>query len=629
MDNIRILEDNIINQIAAGEVVERPSSIVKELVENSIDAGATSITVETKEGGISLIRVSDNGGGIPSDEVLSAFMRHATSKISNMDDLERVMTLGFRGEALSSIASVSQVEIITKTPSQITAKRLEIEGGKVTAEQDIGAVDGTTIKVRNIFFNTPARRKFLKKPGTESGYISDIMNKVALGHPHISFRYVVNDSEILYTNGNGDLKTVIFNVYGKDVAKKLIKVEHSKDDFKIEGYICHPEINRSNRSYGNIFINGRFIKSDIIQSAVEEAYKTKIIIGKFPVFVLNLTINPRLVDVNVHPTKLEVRFSDERRIFDLFFEAVDTALKKENLIPSYEVKSKENPFAESSYQIENYHKDNNKVYNSPLLNSDNSEKEADYYKEEKPRHSINISEIVKDIYKENKEQEGSFVREAQPKYYSSKEENEKPAPEPYVKPFFNNFRIIGQFFNTYWIVEQNESIFLIDQHAAHERVLFEKFMKKFKSKDIISQRLLSPLGVDLSQREREVLMNNMALFGEFGFEIEAFDDESFALLAVPFILKDPASPKFFMDIIDMLSEEGSKLDNIYDTKIDAVAMMSCKAAVKGNDRLSYMEAKNLIDELLKLENPFTCPHGRPTVIELKKYEIEKMFKRIQ
>lgn len=628
MDNIRILEDNIINQIAAGEVVERPSSVVKELVENSIDAGATSITVETKEGGISLIRVSDNGRGIPSDEVLSAFMRHATSKIANMDDLEKVMTLGFRGEALSSISSVSQVEMITKTASQITAKRLEIEGGKITAEQDIGAVDGTTIKVRNIFFNTPARRKFLKKPGTESGYISDIMNKVALGHPHISFRYVVNDSEILYTNGNGDLKTVIFNVYGKDVAKKLIKAEYAKDDFKIEGYICHPEINRSNRSYGNIFINGRFIKSDIIQSAVEEAYKTKIIIGKFPVFVLNLTINPRLVDVNVHPTKLEVRFSDERRIFDLFFEAVDTALKNENLIPSYEVKTKENPFTESSYQIENYHKDNHKVYNSPLLNFTNTENET-AYKEEKPRYSVNISEIVKDIYKENKEQDGGYVREAKPVYYSASEDNAKPAPEPCVKPFFNNFRIIGQFFNTYWIIEQNESIFLIDQHAAHERVLFEKLMKKFKSKDIISQRLLSPLGVDLSDKEREILINNMTLFKDFGFEIESFDDESFALLAVPFILKDPASPKFFMDIIDMLSEEGPKLENIYDTKIDAIAMMSCKAAVKGNDRLSYMEAKNLIDELLKLENPFTCPHGRPTVIELKKYEVEKMFKRIQ
>lgn len=665
MGSIKVLQDNIINQIAAGEVVERPASVVKELVENAIDSGASRITIETAEGGISLIRISDNGKGIPENEVFSAFMRHATSKIENMDDLAGVLTLGFRGEALSSISSVSQIEITTKPEGQLMGKRLEIEAGKLINEQEVGFVTGTTIVVKNIFFNTPARRKFLKKPGTESGYISDLVNKIALGHPNISFRYLVNGSEILYTSGSGDLKTVIFNVYGKDIAKKTIEINYAKDDFEISGYICKPEVGRGNRSYSNLFINNRFIKSDIIQSAIEEAYKTKLMVGKFPVYVLNLKINPKLVDVNVHPTKMEVRFSDERKIFGLFYDAVFQALKDEQLIPVHETKEIKNPFLENKYKLEESQGDIREISTLPI--SLKEEKSDDGYErnsqaEKKP---VDISQIVKSIYREENEKGLAYISEAKPVYYSSnheeppksstlngdlyksklqanatdtvsfnrQQENNENAVNTEERanklPFFSAYKIIGQVFNTYWIVEQKGSLYLIDQHAAHEKVIFEKLLGEFKSKKTITQGLVMPLSVNLSEKEKEVLKDNLQLLEDFGFEVEYFPDDTYALKGIPSVLKEKEYNKAFMDILDSLNSLPQKLDNIYDTKIDSIATMSCKAAVKGNDKLSVLEAKALIDQLLALENPFTCPHGRPTIIELTKYEIEKMFKRIQ
>ena len=617
MNRIMVLEDSIINQIAAGEVVERPGSVVKELLENSIDSGATQIIVEIKDGGIGMIRITDNGAGIPEDDVLSAFMRHATSKIRDMNDLESVLTLGFRGEALSSISSVSQLEMVTKPKEQLMAKRVELHGGRLAEESMIGAADGTTIVMRNLFYNTPARLKFLKKAGTESGHVSDIVNKIILGHPEIAFKYIVNNSEIINTNGSGNLKTAVLAVYGKEIAKNLIEVEAEHDGIRISGFIGKPETFRGNRSYGNIFINGRYIKSRIIEQAVEEAYKTKLLVGKFPVYILNLHLDPTLIDVNVHPQKMEVRFSDESLIYNAFCKAVESALKDAVLIPEIAV-VKDNPFSEAAYKIDE---------EKPIR--------IEPSQENRPNYSVNMGNVMSSLFNKNEESEESagFVSEAlnnaQYEYVVESNIEERPVSEPAVNAFFNNYRIVGQFFNTYWIVEQDGAVYLIDQHAAHERVIFEKLINAYKNRELISQRLLEPVIFNFSERETEVLRDNKELFESFGFELEAFGENEFALKSVPFIIRGATDISFFTELMDKLSENSDSVTDIIDEKIDAIAMISCKAAVKGNDRLYYIEANNLIKELLKLENPFTCPHGRPTIIKLTKYEIEKMFKRIQ
>jgi len=603
--SIKILDDNLINKIAAGEVVERPSSVVKELVENSIDAGATQITVEIATGGISMIRIADNGKGITANEVYSAFTRHATSKISSFEDLEEVLTLGFRGEALASIASVSQVEMITKQEDAIIGRKIEIHGGKLISEEDIGANNGTTIIVRNLFFNTPARRKFLKKPATESSYITEIINRLALGNPSVSFRYIVNNSEILYTNGNGDLKTVILNILGKETAKNLVAIDFNKNGFGLNGFVCKPQISRGNRSYGNFFINGRFIKSDIVQQAALDAFKTRLPIGKFPIFVLSLSIDPKMVDVNVHPTKLEVRFENEDEIYDICKESIDKALMSEVLIQQHEAKVEppENPFKSKSIIADTL----NFLY----------EPKAEL---EKPSF-VTAREVETPVYEVKKVEEKAII----PKQV------EKAIEKPVKKnTFFANYRIIGQFFYTYWIIQQGSSVYLIDQHAAHERILYEEMYNKLKNEKVDSQRLLQPVVFDFSEAEKIVVEENLDLFENFGFELEKLDEEKYVLNAVPFIFKGPVSSSFFMDIVDKLGEKvGSSEENIYDTKFENIVSMACKKAVKGNDKLNFLEAKELIERLLNLENPFTCPHGRPTIIELTRTEVEKMFKRIQ
>lgn len=643
MNNIRLLDNNLINKIAAGEVVERPASVVKELMENSIDAGATAITVEIKEGGISLIKITDNGKGIPKEELKTAFLRHATSKLRTLDDLEDIMTLGFRGEALSSIASVAQVEMITKTKDSQVGHKIVINGGVVEKEEESAGNNGTVFTMKNLFYNTPARRKFLKKPATEGGYVSEVVNRIALGHPEIAIKYINNGNTIMQTNGSGDVKSVVLYIYGRQMASQMIETSYSKDGFTVEGLIAKPELSRGNRNYENFFINGRYIKSNIGQNAVEEAYKGKLMVGKFPVFVLNLKVPANTVDVNVHPTKLEVRFSDDNLIYDIMYNAVLKALKKTELIPEVtwdkpkKVKSdnvqgtlediafnntveKKAENIETKAVVENDFKyDDKPIFSNqsvaekapepknPVLNAINKVYQEPYYNEEKP--------IEKPAETEN----------------ISKKPEEKPIlneqKEEKRKPFFNNYRIVGQLFATYWIVEQNNCMYLIDQHAAHERALYEDFTEKFKNSQISSQQLLQPIAVNLSEGEKVIVEENMELLESFGFEIEEFGARTYAIRAVPYVFNSPSNVSFFMDIVDTLADKNLK--SIYDTKEDAIAMMSCKAAVKGNDRLSYSEAQELIQRLLSLQDPFTCPHGRPTIIEMTKYELEKKFKRIQ
>ncbi len=643
MNNIRLLDNNLINKIAAGEVVERPASVVKELMENSIDAGATSITVEIKEGGISLIKITDNGKGIPKEELKTAFLRHATSKLRTLDDLEDIMTLGFRGEALSSIASVAQVEMITKTKDSQVGHKIVINGGVVEKEEESAGNNGTVFTMKNLFYNTPARRKFLKKPATEGGYVSEVVNRIALGHPEIAIKYINNGNTIMQTNGSGDVKSVVLYIYGRQMASQMIETSYSKDGFTVEGLIAKPELSRGNRNYENFFINGRYIKSNIVQNAVEEAYKGKLMVGKFPVFVLNLKVPANTVDVNVHPTKLEVRFSDDNLIYDIMYNAVLKALKKTELIPEV---TWDKPKKVKSDNVQGTLEDiafNNTVENKAENIETKAVVENDFKYDDKPIFSNQsvaekapepknpVLNAINKVYQEPYHNEEKSVEKPAETENINKKPEEKPIlneqKEEKRKPFFNNYRIVGQLFATYWIVEQNNCMYLIDQHAAHERALYEDFTEKFKNSQISSQQLLQPIAVNLSEGEKVIVEENMELLESFGFEIEEFGARTYAIRAVPYVFNSPSNVSFFMDIVDTLADKNLK--SIYDTKEDAIAMMSCKAAVKGNDRLSYSEAQELIQRLLSLQDPFTCPHGRPTIIEMTKYELEKKFKRIQ
>ena len=648
MGSIHLLDNSLINKIAAGEVVERPASVVKELMENSIDAGSTSITVEVNEGGIGMIKITDNGKGIPKDEVKTAFLRHATSKLASLEDLDDIMTLGFRGEALSSIASVAQVEMVTKTKDSSTGIRIVINGGIVEKEEEAAANEGTVFTMKNLFFNTPARRKFLKKAATEGGYVSEVVNRIALGHPEIAIRYINNGNTIMQTNGNGDLRSAILYIYGKQIASQMLEVNYSKDGFCVEGYVAKPELSRGNRNYENFFINGRYIKSTVVQNAIEDAYKGKLMVGKFPVFVLNLTVPANTVDVNVHPTKLEVRFSDENMIYDIMYNAVTKVLKQTELIPVVEwdkPKKIKSDYVQGSIEDIEKPLSDFKYSDEPVVKNystaEGLAEKADFNeKQEKESVKNTVLNAIDKLYGSDT---GIYDKEIEKTTDEVKTETvslEKQSDETVKKPvlnessgekakkaFFNNYRIIGQIFGTYWIVEQNNCMYLIDQHAAHERALYEDFIEKFKTSQISSQQLLQPVAVNLSESEKVIVEENRELLESFGFEVEEFGARTYAVRAVPYVFNAPSNVSFFVDIIDMLADKNMK--NLYDTKEDAIATMSCKAAVKGNDRLSYSEAQELIQRLLKLENPFTCPHGRPTIIEMTRYELEKKFKRIQ
>ena len=603
----------------------------------------------------------------------SAFLRHATSKMTQIEDLEHIFTLGFRGEALASIAAVSQVEMLTKTRDEETGTRICISAGEIEVMEDTACREGTTIIVKNLFYNVPARRKFLKKPATESGYVSDLINKIALGHPEVAIQYINNGNTVLHTAGNNDPKTAVFYVYGKDAANNMLPISYKKGEYAVTGLIGKPELCRANRNYENLFINGRFIKNAVVSSAVEDAYKTKLIIGKFPVFVLNLEVEPALVDVNVHPAKLEVRFKNDDEVYEFFYNAVSKALQETVLIPKAVLDKKpkekqpepqQQTLAETPKRMEMPEKkvvpEREKPVEKPKMDPVFVEKEEkakmDISKVEPrvltsmPQAGRSVDELLK-----RKPSTSGIAQKAEP--YLKKEPVKVDAPkvdlpkaEPVKapekaeppkqveipiqteekqeekKPFFHDYKIVGQVFRTYWIVEQGECLYLIDQHAAHERILYEELMNKFKEEKVISQRMLTPLMLNLTPMETEVLKDNKALLESFGFELEDFGGK-FALRSTPYLLQNPSTVGFFTDILDRLAEE--RITNVYDTKILAVATMACKAAVKGHDVLSVREAEALIHQLLKLEHPFTCPHGRPTIVELTRYEMEKMFKRIQ
>ena len=680
MQKIRLLDSKTINKIAAGEVVESPKSVVKELTENAIDAGASNVTVEIKDGGISYIRVADNGSGIPKEQVKSAFLRHATSKMTQIEDLEHIFTLGFRGEALASIAAVAQVEMLTKTKDEETGTRICISAGEIEVMEDAACREGTTIIVKNLFYNVPARRKFLKKPATESGYVSDLINKIALGHPEVAIQYINNGNTVLHSAGNNDPKTAVFYVYGKDAANNMLPISYKKGEYAVSGLIAKPELCRANRNYENLFINGRFIKNAVVASAVEDAYKTKLIIGKFPVFVLDLEVEPALVDVNVHPAKLEVRFKNDDEVYEFFYNAVSKALQETVLIPKAVLEKDKKPKEKQPEPEQQTLVDNLRKQETPVKPAEKPvEKPAERPKfesvvqtkteqskmevpkaEARPSAPVGGGRSVDELLKRKPSTSG-VAQKAEP--YLKKEpaavKQEEPKAEPVqpkvepvkkvepsvtVKPeqaempvlkedkqeekksFFHDYKIVGQVFRTYWIVEQGECLYLIDQHAAHERILYEELMNKFRGEQVVSQRMLTPLMLNLTPSEVETLKDNKELLENFGFELEDFGGK-FALRSTPYLLQNPSSVSFFTDILDRLAEE--RITNVYDTKILAVATMACKAAVKGHDVLSMREAEALIHQLLKLEHPFTCPHGRPTIIELTRYEMEKMFKRIQ
>jgi len=632
MGRIHLLDNNTINKIAAGEVVERPSSVVKELVENSIDAGAGAVTIEIKDGGTSFIRITDNGSGIAKDDILTAFVRHATSKISKIDDLETVLSLGFRGEALASIASVSQIEIITKTKDEPMGTYLEISGGNIVENRECAANTGTVITVKNLFFNVPARKKFLKKPSTESGYISDVVNKIALGHPEVSIKYINNSNTMLHTSGNGDLKTAFFHIYGKEMLSQMIDIDSSENSMRVYGITGKPQLSRGSRAYENVFINGRFIRNETVSSAIEDAYKTRLMIGKFPVFAVNFHIPPDQLDVNVHPAKLEVRFKDNDAVYDFIYTSFLEIFKDKILIPEGNWESKNSKEVAELKKNDTFYKSTNSV-NESAPKTDYSSSEVKKYNTFTSYTNDKSMEDLMKLYKSDDLSDSLYTNKLNQDnvgYIKTPEVHQeilKTESKEEDRRFFKNYRITGQIFSTYWIVEQGDSIFLIDQHAAHERIMYERLMEQFNSNSVMTQKLIVPFVLNLSDKEKETIEDNFDLLTKSGFEIERMTGNEYALTGLPFIFKNPESISFFNNIIDILAEK--PINSVMEEKILAVATSACKAAVKANDRLSVPEAASLVNELLKLENPFSCPHGRPTIIELTKYELEKKFKRIQ
>ena len=636
MKNIAVLDQNTIDKIAAGEVIERPSSIVKELVENAIDAGANAITVEIKEGGISLIRITDNGEGIEASQVPLAFLRHATSKISKVEDLLNVASLGFRGEALSSIAAVCQVELITKTAGSLTGVRYLIEGGKEKGLEEIGAPEGTTFLVRNIFYNTPARKKFLKTPMTEAGYISNLMERMAMSHPEIAFKFINNNQTKLHTSGNANLKDVIYGLYGRDIASNLVEIHTQAGDVAIDGFIGKPVISRGNRNYENYFINGRYIRSSIIAKAIEDGYKTFMMQHKYPFTALHFSIDGKLLDINVHPTKMELRFADNQGMYQLVQDTVKQGLSHRELIPVVSVKEEkktEVPQMKRPVSVpEPFEKKRREQF---------GEERAAYKTEWNSGQAIPVPKSLEEFIKKGKTDEAATGAPGEPEQVMKPYLTEKkPGTLARVsaqqlnlfedkllsKEHIREHRLIGQLFDTYWLVEFHEKLYIIDQHAAHEKVLYERTMKSLENKEFTSQQLSPPMILTLNMQEEALLSQYMEHFTRLGFEIEPFGGKEYSVSAVPANLYGIAQKELFLEMLDGLAEQTGRVQA--EMINEKIASMSCKAAVKGNHRISALEAEALIGELLSLENPYNCPHGRPTIISMTKYELEKKFKRI-
>jgi DNA mismatch repair protein mutL len=643
---ISVLDKNTIDKIAAGEVVERPSSIVKELVENAIDSGASAISVEIKDGGISLVRVTDNGGGINKDEIKTAFLRHATSKITKAKDLFNIHTLGFRGEALSSISGISKCEVISKPSAQLTGVRYVIEGGYEVSFEDVGAPVGTTMIVRDVFFNTPARRKFLKSVTTETAYITDLMEKFMLCNLDVSIRYIVNNQTRLQSSGNGDLKEVIYQIYGREVHKALVEVDHKADDISIKGFIAKPEISRSNRNQLIYFVNGRYVKDKHIIKAIEDGYADRMMQHKYPFAVLMIEINTEIVDVNVHPSKMEIRFSEESYIYEKVKEAIESSLKKAYMIREAKIDEEKKSSLKRSFERlpEPFEKNKlsllNKDENRSQITAKETETKEEFLKDlpqidlsEKTNYPPDKIQIDPEIFRYNV----NHLLERTLLSDSGKDSDHIEKYEDKKEPSFEQLdfmdkkaskkrNIIGQIFDTYWIVEFDKSMYIIDQHAAHEKVLYERFLKQLDNEEIASQ-IISPAGViSLSSIEADAVEKHLASLRKLGFEIEHFGGREYSISAIPTILPSIDKEVWLKELITELLEVDSAKNT--ESILEKIASMSCKAAIKGKQRISYEEAKILIDELLELDNPYNCPHGRPTVIQMTKTEIEKKFKRI-
>jgi len=727
---IKVLDQNTINKIAAGEVIEKPSSVIKELVENSIDSGATAVTVEVKGGGLSFLRVTDNGAGIKKDEVKLAFLRHATSKLVTVEDLLSISSLGFRGEALASIAAVAQVEMITKTADDVTGLRYQIYGGKEISSEEIGAPGGTTIIVRNLFYNTPARKKFMKTDATETSYIYDLMCRICMSHPEISFKFIANGTDKLFTSGNGKLRDIIYHIYGRDITSNLLEINAENDYMKISGYIARPCISRGNRSFEGYYVNHRYIKSAVLTKAIEDAFRTFVMIHKFPFTEINFQVRPDLLDVNVHPTKMELKFANSQDIYSFTYNAIRETLLFKELIPdvapgkdpkpetfkqrdvgkapeAFENKRREaivraeertvpqsqpeqhrpaepqsqpeqhrpaepqsQPEQLSSAEtqtspqqlcpiepqtssqpvrpvieiIDETSSSNNK--GSDVIDNNKTEKPAGNYiyadrnndleraivqnrnvVNESPaytasapaRHSVTAATQDSTV---SAASDAAYIEEAGKKYVQQDMFQEKFL----TKEARAKHRLIGQLFKTYWLIEYDGKFFIMDQHAAHEKVKYEELMENYKNKKIYSQYLMPPAVVTLSAAEIEFLHENMEMFEALGYQIENFGGREFKLNAVPDNLFGLDGRELFIDFISDASSSAKKVT--IDTFIHKLSTMACKAAIKGNTEISFKEADALIDQLLKLENPYTCPHGRPTVISMTEAEIEKKFKRI-
>ena len=593
MKNINILDSNTIDKIAAGEVVERPSAVVKELVENSIDANADAVPIEIKDGGISFIRITDNGEGIDRSQVKKAFMRHATSKIKSVEDLISVTSLGFRGEALSSISAVGKVEFLTKTKTDFIGTRYVVEGGRECVFEDAGIPDGTTIIVRDLFFNVPARKKFLKSPSSEGNNITELIEHMILSHPNISFKYIYNGNVKLQSSGKNDIKSCIYNVYGRDIANGLIEVKSIRDDISIHGFIGKPELARATRNFEIYFVNNRFIKSTLIDRALEEAYKDYLMLHKYPTVFLYFEIPSHLIDVNVHPTKREIRFFEGEALKCYIVDVIKNALINKELIKEIVEEHHEKP----------------------------SVKESEINKE--PFETIN--HIIESSY--NNYYSSEIEKEDESTDINDKNEQLTLFDDKFIsEESIKKHRIIGQLFNTYWLIEFENKLFIVDQHAAHEKVNYERLIKKLRNNENCSQNIYPPIVVSLSNAEAQYVTKYNENFLNVGFTIEHFGGLDYTISTVPMELLSQNPADYFHEMLDELMEgKNSKETETVNLKI---ATMACKASVKGNMHLSVFEADKLISELLTLENPYNCPHGRPTIISFSKYEIEKMFKRI-
>ena len=679
MPEIQLLDQATINQIAAGEVIDRPSSVVKELLENAIDAKATAITVEIKDGGISFIRITDNGCGIEKDQVRKAFLRHATSKLHTIDDLLDIGSLGFRGEALSSIAAIAQVELISKPPEAMLGISYQIEDGEEKSLTQIGAPDGTTILVRNLFYHVPARKKFLKTAATEGNYINQLMENMAMLRPDISMRFINGGQNKLYTSGNGRLKDLIYTIYGREISSNVLEINYECPLFAVTGYIGKPIISRGNRTFENYYINGRFVKSRLIAAAIEQAYKPFMMQHRYPFTVLHIKIKPELIDVNVHPAKMEVRFQQENEIYELLTSAIENTLRGKEFIPDvsddgkaekkvqekqklpepfeqrrlqamkeiippppaeHKIQNEQKPSAEHKTQSEQKIFTENKIQSEqklskneeqPKVPSKLSDPSGEYKIEKKQtiKDSDSKWELVSGIHKRIGQDVSQTVNQMppQPEQKLEKPEQQTLFTEPLLSEKARiHHRLIGQLFDTYWLIQYGNQLYIMDQHAAHEKVNYERLMEAYRKKERITQFVSPPMVISLTRAEEAILEEFKSEFERIGFTIEPYGGREYAISEIPANLYGINEKELFLEMLSDLEDRGSMQPS--ELIASKLASMSCKAAIKGGQKISFQEADALVSQLLTLENPYACPHGRPTIITMTKYELEKKFKRI-